>query len=136
MSSISTSSLSSAFSINVQRSGVPSVNQEYVWKSHDDIPKGFASVCTKNQWDVQSTWDKLNGRRQWLHASNDAYIYLNTMDNHWWIDEPSGNGVYIAPESKPLNTCTAENMFLPPVAGWRSLGGGNEPLPNIEINEK
>ncbi len=125
-----------AFSVSVHGSGVPSVNQTYEWKTHDIIPKGFASVCIKNQWNVQLTWDKLNGQRLWLHAENDAYIYLNSMDNHWWIDEPNGNGVYIALELQSLSTCTADNMFAPPTTGWRSLvGGGTGALPNIEINQ-
>ncbi len=132
----STTTATSAFSIKVQGSGVPSINQEYEWKTHDTIPVGFASVCSKNQWNVQSTWDKLNGQRQWLHASNNAYIYLNSMDNHWWIDEPNGNGVYIAPESQPLSACSADSMLMPPVAGWRSLlGGGNQSLPKVEIDK-
>ena len=143
MSAMSTtSSNAAAFTVKIQGSGISSVNQEYGWKPPTVIPKGFAKVCIQNQWDVQSTWDRLNGGRNWLHASNDAYIYLNSMDNHWWVDEPGGNGVFIAPEtgstqSQSLTLSQAQvevqGEMLPPISGWRALSGGLEALPKIEL---
>ena len=78
------------------------------------------------------TWKKLNGGRKWLHAENGAYIYLNSMDNHWWIDEPSGRGVFIAPEKHQMKSQNSiENT--PPSFGWRYLGTTSEALPSVEI---
>jgi|EP01083_Nonionella_stella_P030424 hypothetical protein len=124
----------SAFALRIQGSSIPSVNKDYEWKSANIVPKGFAQVCQQNQWDVESTWNRLNGGRDWFHApSNDAYVYLNSMDNHWWIDEPNGRGVFIAFEKKPL--ATLKGKTLPPTDGWKVLGGGNELLPSITIVE-
>ena len=121
-----------AFTIKISGSGVPSVNSEYEWRTPDFIPKGFASVCVQNQWNIESMWKRLNGERKWLHASNnDAYIYLNSMDNQWWIDEPNGSGVFIAPGNCTLSS-TSQNI-CPPKEGWKALGLHSEPLPTLEI---
>eukprot|EP00551_Chaetoceros_affinis_P002245 CAMPEP_0203653190 /NCGR_PEP_ID=MMETSP0088-20131115/31969_1 /ASSEMBLY_ACC=CAM_ASM_001087 /TAXON_ID=426623 /ORGANISM="Chaetoceros affinis, Strain CCMP159" /LENGTH=135 /DNA_ID=CAMNT_0050513031 /DNA_START=87 /DNA_END=494 /DNA_ORIENTATION=+ len=132
------STKTNAFTIRIQGSGVPSVNQEYEWKPPTIIPKGFARVCIQNQWNVESTWERLNGGRNWLHAPNDAYIYLNSMDNHWWVDEPGGNGVFIAPESSTQLLASQvlgekSSVFAPPDKGWKTLSGGIEALPKVEV---
>ena len=130
--SASVSNSADAFSaVRIYGSGIASVNTKYEWRSSNLIPEGFARVCVQNQWDVETTWAQLNGGRNWLHASNDAYIYLNSMDDQWWIDEPSGRGVFVAPHQKVLSSLN--NDFLPPMNGWRALEQGNSPLPNVEL---
>ena len=60
-------------------------------------------------------WRKLSdGRRPWFESDNGSYIYWNRSDGCWWIDGPTGAGVYIQKrdsevppvdgEWKPLNT--------------------------------
>ena len=122
----------SAFSVRIHGSGVPSVNTKYERKSSIEIPEGFAKVCVQNQWNVEATWAQLNGKRNWFHASNDSYIYLNSMDNQWWIDEPSGLGVFVAPELETLSSLKNADI-LPPLNGWKALENENSPLPNIEL---
>ena len=122
--------------IGVKGSGVESVNQQYEWLPASIIPKGFKEVCLQNQWDVKSTWENLNNGKPWLRASNDAYIYLNSADGHWWIDKPDGLGVYVAPKNQGGDkTCGAgkDEHDLPPVMGWRSLSPEYNPVPSIEL---
>ena len=59
----------------------------------------------------------------WYEMENGAYVYKNVADGQWWIDEPSGGGVYVVPSTAPL----------PPTDGWRALPQGLSPLPKIEI---
>ena len=49
-----------------------------------------------------------------------AYIYWNKSNGVWWIDEPSGNGVYIAKAPS----------WAPPQTGWKALGPFG-PLPSL-----
>ena len=111
--------------MTVANSGFPSVNAVYQQQSARVIPKGFAAVCMQQQWDVQRTWDKLNGGRDWWSADNGSYLYLNVMDGKWWLDEPGGNGVYIAP---------AEGR-MPPARGWQPLAPQALPLPQVSVGE-
>ena len=113
-----------AGALRIHGSGVPAVNQDYDWQSANKMPPGFKKVCLQNQWDPDSTWQKLNAGNGWLRApSNEAYIYYNQMDKHWWIDEPQGAGVFIAPSA---------DTKQPPKKGWRALDSSYEPLPMIE----
>ena len=122
--------------LQVQESGVESVNQGYKWQDASIIPPGFAKVCLTNKWDVEATWVHLNRNRLWLRGTtNEAYIYFNSADGHWWIDEPNGSGVFIA---KPLvsnnnNNCD-DQRDLPPIDGWKALSDDYEPLPTILIS--
>ena len=54
-----------------------------------------------------------------------AYIYRNKADGQWWIDEPSGDGVYVAPRTAPL----------PPTGGWRALKRDAITLPQLEVTK-
>ena len=60
----------------------------------------------------------------WLEHENGSYIYLHA-EGQWWIDEPSGKGVYIA---------TADRSEKhPPIDGWKSLiSERGLPLPTVE----
>jgi hypothetical protein len=114
--------------VRVRGSGVASVNVDYQWTSPHIIPPGFAKVCDDNSWDVNQTWQRLNNGRNWLcSTSNDAYIYQNAADGHWWIDEPEGKGVFIAPIERQ------ETGNVPPLTGWKPLSDHYLPLPKIEI---
>ena len=89
------------------------VNGEYVARAPDVIPAGFAATCEQMGWPPAATWRKLSdGMRHWFESSNGSYIYWNRSDGCWWIDEPSGAGVYIQRSSSEL----------PPIEGkWEPL---------------
>lgn len=106
--------------IAVEGSGYEELNGEYVGTHAEEIPTGFEWVCHQNRWDSKETWEKLNGGRVWYKATNSAFIYWNQTNGVWWMDEPSGNGVYIAQGP----------AWAPPQAGWKSLGPFT-PLPSL-----
>ena len=82
---------------------VDSVNQQYDSRSPAAIPAGFASTCNEMGWSSEQMWVQLSdGRRPWFEAQNGAYIYWNRSDGNWWIDAPSGAGVYILKADTPL----------------------------------
>ena len=58
-----------------------------------------------------ATWRELNGGATWYEAEGGAYVYHNRADGCWWIDAPSGAGIFKvkAPPHAP-----------PQPAGWRS----------------
>lgn len=124
-----TSSHSRPVMIEVKSSGVQSVNQQYTWQDGSIVPRGFEKVCIENHWDVETTWKSLSQNKPWLEGTkNEAYIYFNHADGHWWIDEPHGSGVFIAPA--PINS--KENLQgIPPCNGWKALATSYEPLPTI-----
>lgn len=94
--------------IVVDGAGVDDVNGEYIATEAAEIPAGFRAVCVQQEWDTSQMWSKLNAGKRWFKAANEAYIYWNTADRHWWIDAPDGNGVYkaVAPS------------YAPPQTGW------------------
>merc|ERR1711988_1135341 len=80
--------------INVSGAGCSSVNGEYFATDASEVPKGFNSVCVDQGWHTPSMWQKLNAGAVWYKGQNEAYIYFNQSDLHWWIDGPEGDGVY------------------------------------------
>ena len=54
------------------------------------------------------------------NSPTQAYIYWNKSNGVWWIDEPSGNGVYIAKAPS----------HAPPQNGWKPLGPFG-PMPSL-----
>jgi len=106
--------------IVVDGAGFKELNQEYVATSADEIPTGFEWVCRQKGWNAADTWRELNGDSIWFKASTQAYIYWNKSNGVWWIDEPSGNGVYIAKAPS----------WAPPQTGWKALGPFG-PLPSL-----
>lgn len=113
--------------IAVSGSGCSAVNGIYAQVSATTIPAGFAAVCKAQGWNVAQTWQTLNNGRSWFGHNNGAYIYLNAKDGHWWIDEPGGEGVYIAPAE------TESSAHAPPAKGWRALRPLYAPLPVVEV---
>jgi len=94
-----------------------SVNGEYEATPAAETPAGFAAVCRQNRWDVATTWQKLNAGATWFRAANDAYIYFNQADKHWWIDAPEGHGVFKA----------RAPAHAPPQLGWAALVAAEPP---------
>ena len=71
----------------------------------------------------EQTWKELTtGTTPWFESDNDSYIYLN-RDGRWWIDDPSGAGVYIAKHDGASET--------PPTSGYVPLSGGELPVPQV-----
>jgi len=113
-------------SVRIVAAGVPSVVGSFVAKSPTaEIPKGFAAVCESMRWPTAESWRSLaDQQKTWFLHENGAYIYRNTRDGQWWIDEPSGGGVYVA----------KSDSDLPPTEGWVLLPqAGKRPLPQLEV---
>ena len=105
----------------------PDVSGEYVVKPREEIPAAFAAVCVDNGWDVDVTWQKLNGGENgaWFKKTTDAsYAYRNALDGEWWIDGPDGLGVYkgTGPMHAPMGMSIA----------WRAIDGGTH-APTLAI---
>jgi hypothetical protein len=86
---------------------------EYAAVDAARIPRGFEETCIANRWSPETTWRELNGGAAWYEATSGAYIYFNRADGCWWIDEPSGAGVWKA--KAPAHA--------PPQLGWAALDG-------------
>lgn len=96
---------------------VGAVNGVYTVRPASEIPSGFAKVCQQQGWGTEKMWAQLQGGpakgNPWFkHQDNESYIYRNLGDGMWWIDGPSGNGVFIA--EGPPNAV--------PAHGWKHLG--------------
>jgi len=91
-------------SVRIVQAGVPSVVGTFAAKSPTaEIPKGFAAVCESMRWPTAESWRSLaDQQKTWFLHENGAYIYRNTRDGQWWIDEPSGGGVYVAKSDSDL----------------------------------
>jgi hypothetical protein len=118
-------------SVRISNAGVASVRGLYRPRPFTVVPTGFAKVCNAMNWPATETWHKLAVADMpwWEHEHNCSYLYFH-VDGTCWLDEPSGNGVYIAPydtlDSVP--SCT-----LVPTQGWTPLGQAPLPLPTIEL---
>jgi len=62
--------------------------------------------------------------RATFFPENGSYIYWNRSDGRWWMDGPSGAGLYIVKNSNDL----------PPTSGWQALRGSKAPLPEIKLS--
>eukprot|EP01063_Lacrimia_lanifica_P035781 TRINITY_DN6909_c0_g4_i1.p1 TRINITY_DN6909_c0_g4~~TRINITY_DN6909_c0_g4_i1.p1 ORF type:complete len:124 (+),score=20.28 TRINITY_DN6909_c0_g4_i1:139-510(+) len=110
----------------VRSAGVADVNGRYSARDPKVIPAGFGRTCRQMGWDTPQMWAQLSdGRRPWFEAENESYIYWNRGDGKWWIDGPSGAGVYIVPSNAPV----------PPGSGWQPLAPEYAPLPSVEALE-
>ena len=113
-------------SVRVSSAGSALVNGAYAQRNAVIIPRGFAKVCEEMGWPTQPMWQKLsNMKTPWYEAENGAYIYWNQSDRQWWLDEPNGNGVYVA----------LSDDEVPPSHGWRALPGGRAPVPSVEVEK-
>mmetsp|Transcript_22209 Transcript_22209/g.31009 ORF Transcript_22209/g.31009 Transcript_22209/m.31009 type:complete len:123 (-) Transcript_22209:96-464(-) len=111
-------------SVLVTGAGESQVNLLFKARKPADVPAGFAATCKKMMWDPKSTWMELSDqKRLWFEAENGSYIYWNQSDGRWWLDGPSGAGLYIVENSDEL----------PPSTGWRALRGVRAPLPSLKI---
>ena len=115
-------------SVRIAAAGVQSVVGLYQQRDpRSHIPAAFAKVCEQMRWDPLPTWRKLSDQTlPWFLHDNGSYIYKNTGDGQWWIDEPSGGGVYVA---------RSEDV-LPPASGWEALsqgGSAQAPMPKVEV---
>ena len=112
--------------IIVQSAGCALVNGIYEEKPPTQIPAGFDRTCKSMSWNTEKLWKQLSDQqRPWYEAENESYIYWNKGDGKWWIDEPSGGGVYIV----------KNDDTLPPKNGWISLSTKYNPLPLVEVVE-
>ena len=68
----------------------------------------------------QIWWSCFQHHRSHRNPSAQAYMYWNKSNGVWWMDEPSGNGVYIAKAPS----------WAPPQTGWKALGPFG-PLPSL-----
>mmetsp|Transcript_8575 Transcript_8575/g.11342 ORF Transcript_8575/g.11342 Transcript_8575/m.11342 type:complete len:127 (-) Transcript_8575:184-564(-) len=112
--------------VAVYSAGYHLVNGIYKIKKPNIIPAGFDRTCQAMNWDTNQMWKRLSdGERPWFENENESYIYWNRGDGKWWMDGPSGSGVYIV----------KSNDRLPPRMGWVSLGSGSEynPSPVVEL---
>ncbi len=116
--------LSSDIQVRVTAAGYALVNGVYNQKDATQIPAGFDRTCQTNNWDAEQTWRHLSDERMpWFESDNESYIYWNKGDGKWWIDAPSGAGVYIV----------KNNASYPPRSGWEALCSNCGPVPTVEI---
>merc|ERR1711871_378614 len=115
--------LASLQTITIGGSGMAAVNGLYISTPATEVPRGFDLVCRQQGWDTSQMWSRLGGGKPWFKAKNEAYIYWNHGDGHWWIDHPNGDGVYKA--AGPEHT--------PPQSGWKLLGNYAPPPSEVTL---
>mmetsp|Transcript_97 Transcript_97/g.111 ORF Transcript_97/g.111 Transcript_97/m.111 type:complete len:160 (+) Transcript_97:98-577(+) len=136
VASVGILSMSSVAPLNLllKNAGSDVVNGNYIAKNSKTIPVGFAKTCEEMSWNSQEMWLKLSNQVSpwWKHKDNESYIYYNQNDGQWWIDDPSGKGLYVA--KVPTGVINAGNMNAakPPVVGWTLLSGAIEPAPLVQ----
>lgn len=78
------------------------------------------------KWDTVQLWNQLSdNKRPWYEAENESYVYWNRVDGKWWIDGPSGAGVYIV----------KHDGWVPPKNGWVALDLDYSPVPTVAALE-
>lgn len=113
--------------VMVAGASIQEVNGAYRAREPHTIPAGFTATCVQMQWHPEEMWTKLSdGRRAWYENENGSYIYWNRSDGCWWIDSPSGAGVYIQKRS----------CQVPPVDGvWEPLSApAAAALPQLRLH--
>lgn len=121
---------SAAARVLVSGAGSPIVNGIYARREAAAIPAAFARVCVASGWDAAATWARLNEQRAWWEAPNGSYLYLNSSDGLYWLDDGvTGLGLYVS------GAGGAGGGSVPPSAGWRLIGRGLLPLPAIAVDE-
>ena len=116
--------------VRVTGSGFADVNGVYRPSNSpaNNIPVGFVRTCNENGWNSVEMWEKLYDKTTpwFMHVDNDSYIYRNRGDGRWWIDGPSGAGVFI----EDLSVIRPQSKF-PPTVGWVPLEQDYMPLPTV-----
>lgn len=123
--STSSSTTSAAPRIRVKDAGHLAVCGIYNPQSPFKIPSGFDRTCREMRWDTERMWERLaqpSSKVPWFEHATGSYIYFNHGDGRWWIDGPSGAGVYIV----------ESGSGLPTGKGWTSLSGEYDPVPQVE----
>eukprot|EP00468_Gymnochlora_sp_CCMP2014_P006779 CAMPEP_0167761044 /NCGR_PEP_ID=MMETSP0110_2-20121227/11933_1 /TAXON_ID=629695 /ORGANISM="Gymnochlora sp., Strain CCMP2014" /LENGTH=130 /DNA_ID=CAMNT_0007647643 /DNA_START=14 /DNA_END=402 /DNA_ORIENTATION=+ len=111
-------------SIVVANAGENEVNGFFKMREPNVIPEGFAKTCIRMKWDPKGMWEQLSDhKRPWFEAENGSYIYWNKSDGRWWLDGPSGDGLYIV----------SDDGSLPPEDGWKPLPLSRTPVPKISV---
>jgi hypothetical protein len=119
-----TSSIKVPKQISIRSAGFNAVNGVYQQKHPTVIPSGFDRTCRSMNWDTAQMWNQLSDqRRPWYEAENESYVYWNKGDGKWWIDGPSGAGVYIVKNAG----------WVPPKSGWISLDSDYQPVPTVLV---
>lgn len=115
---------SMVLALTVKGAGVSVLNGRYLAKPFSAIPAGFTATCVKARWNAQDMWNQLAASAaDWYEHENGSYIYLHN-EGRWWMDDPSGAGVYV---------CRASvGDTKVPAVGWEPLSRGEEPMPVIE----
>ena len=114
--------------LRVEGAGNAHLNGLYLPRPAAEVPAGFRRTCEAQGWDTAELWDQLANPaagKPWWEKADDSYIYYNHGDSLWWLDEPSGAGVYVAPGG------SGSADKLPPASGWRLLPGAAGPAPSV-----
>jgi len=106
-----------------EHSEVALINGKYVSQLSEAVPSSFKIICAQQGWEPLTMWERLNGNNNWYkHEENESYIYLNKSDGKWWIDGPSGLGVF----TTQMYQSTGNAQFAVPNRGWQFLGTESE----------
>ena len=109
-------------------SSTQGINGVYSARDPKSIPKGFVRMCGKaGGFAPKPLWDDLtNGITPWYENEKEGYyMYFNCNDSHWWIDDASGYGLFLAvPDG---------SLLLPPTKGWVSLTGRRAGAPTASF---
>ena len=123
----------------VVRAGTAAVNGRYeIMRDATLIPRGFTLTCQAMGWEPVGMWRRLSDQTTpWYLHENGSYIYWNQGDGQWWIDEPSGAGVYVSKGHAAEAAVAAAGRGatttpVPPADGWRLLQGAKGPAPTVE----
>ncbi|KAL7536789.1 hypothetical protein ACHAXR_011393 [Thalassiosira sp. AJA248-18] len=103
------------------------VNAVYSPRDPRNIPTGFARMCNKaGGFAPRPVWDDItNGVTPWFESKDGCFIYFNCNDAHWYVDNSSGAGMYLAvPDG---------SLLLPPTNGWVSLTGRRVGAPRMNF---
>jgi len=110
--------------LTVRGAGVTVLNGLYQAKPFSIIPPGFTKTCNQMRWNSEDMWNQLAvPSAYWFEHDNGSYIYLH-KDGRWWMDDPSGAGIYVCPASDGVDRV--------PSAGWQPLSAGLDPMPMVE----
>eukprot|EP01079_Euglenida_sp_SAG-EU17-18_P005097 gene5097-5190_t len=120
-----TATLAACVTVHVRGAGVAAVNGAFKARSASQVPEGFARTCRGQGWNVDSTWMQLSDKSlHWYEKEDDSYIYWNRGDGRWWIDGPSGSGLYVSKSTSRV----------PPTDGWVALPGSKAgAAPHVEL---
>eukprot|EP00584_Thalassiosira_punctigera_P006034 CAMPEP_0172545208 /NCGR_PEP_ID=MMETSP1067-20121228/15180_1 /TAXON_ID=265564 ORGANISM="Thalassiosira punctigera, Strain Tpunct2005C2" /NCGR_SAMPLE_ID=MMETSP1067 /ASSEMBLY_ACC=CAM_ASM_000444 /LENGTH=178 /DNA_ID=CAMNT_0013331909 /DNA_START=180 /DNA_END=716 /DNA_ORIENTATION=- len=114
-------------SVQLSMASSRGINSVYAPQDPSSIPTGFARMCNKaGGFAPRPVWDGItNGITPWFESKDGCFIYFNCNDAHWYIDNASGAGMYLA--------VPKGSLLLPPIDGWVSLTGSRVGAPKISF---